>query len=157
MKNDRLIIGRGTRVVFPHSDHTLRAGTVVQLNMNGTYNIKTDVQLGGGTTQIATNVVLHINHFMELVNNAGFAVCHNCWGHGRIDPIENPPYQCTDCDGKGYTISWAEDLVEIAYDRQRKIHALTSEKIDLLKQIDELRAEIAEWEAMDEEAPFAER
>ena len=46
-----------------------------------------------------------LEKFMKLVEKAGFEVCFYCNGTGKIDPIENPPYQCDECDGEGYIIS----------------------------------------------------
>ena len=32
--------------------------------------------------------------------------CPDCHGTGRINPIENPPYKCDRCDGRGWISPW---------------------------------------------------
>ena len=38
----------------------------------------------------------------RLIAAAELEWCPDCKGKGRIDPIENPPYKCDLCDGRGW-------------------------------------------------------
>ena len=42
--------------------------------------------------------------FLDLARRAELEPCNLCHTTGKIDPIENPPYTCPSCDGKGYHI-----------------------------------------------------
>jgi len=37
-----------------------------------------------------------------LIAAAELEWCPDCKGKGVIDPIENPPYKCDTCDGRGW-------------------------------------------------------
>lgn len=65
-----------------------------------------ELHLGEGKSVVTTSPSAYpIEKFLQLVKDAGFGICPQCNGSKRIDPIENPPYICPLCDGKGYTIS----------------------------------------------------
>ena len=38
----------------------------------------------------------------NLIAAAELEWCPSCKGKGVIDPIENPPYKCDLCDGRGW-------------------------------------------------------
>jgi len=38
----------------------------------------------------------------SLIAAAELEWCPDCKGKGVIDPIENPPYKCDTCDGRGW-------------------------------------------------------
>ena len=45
----------------------------------------------------------------NLLSAAEVEVCPGCKGKGRIDPIENPPYRCDSCDGRGWISPYIQD------------------------------------------------
>ena len=57
---------------------------------------------GGEATVTARDNVYPLKFFLSKVKAAEFEICPRCAGSGRIDPIENPPYECDYCNGKGF-------------------------------------------------------
>lgn len=64
-----------------------------------------DVTLPGGVRVVADKQdVTPIGVFMDIARRAELEVCRVCSGTGRIDPIENPPYECNACKGEGFFV-----------------------------------------------------
>ena len=62
------------------------------------------VNSGKMSHEVYENQAVPLDRFLELVWKAEFEPCSNCGSTGRIDPIENPPYECPVCEGKSYFI-----------------------------------------------------
>lgn len=52
-------------------------------------------------TYLAHDVV-PVDFFLAIAKKAELEICQTCNGIGKIDPIENPPYECDVCSGRGY-------------------------------------------------------
>ena len=70
--------------------------------------------------------------YKNLLNRAEVEICPTCGGSGVIVPVENPPYKCGYCNGRGWISPYAQEADE------------------LRKEVSELRAKLAETEAADD-------
>jgi hypothetical protein len=64
------------------------------------------ISLSSGKGEMVANSVdaIPLNKFLDFAKQAGLDICWNCHGTGKVNPIENPPYKCDKCNGKGYTV-----------------------------------------------------
>lgn len=49
----------------------------------------------------------------RLISASEVEWCAGCHGTGRIDPIENPPYKCDDCEGRGWTSPYQREAADL--------------------------------------------
>lgn len=43
-----------------------------------------------------------LDNAKNLITAAELEWCPDCKGKGKIDPVENPPYMCDMCGGRGW-------------------------------------------------------
>ena len=63
-----------------------------------------DVSVRGVNKVVRESELITLDVFLALARAAELEAFDWCRGTGRIDPIENPPYSCDHCSGKGYFV-----------------------------------------------------
>lgn len=58
---------------------------------------------------LSVSYKLLLDDAKKLIAAAELEWCPDCHGTGRIDPIENPPYKCDVCNGRGWISGYVRE------------------------------------------------
>ena len=89
-------------VVFDNGRTFVVGYAISRFNSCGEQYVEVAFGGNGKSSAMSARTVWPLEQFMALVKKSGFGVCPKCSGTGKIDPIENPPYECDFCTGKGF-------------------------------------------------------
>ena len=62
------------------------------------------VNYGGSNAVVRSAEAVPLTKYLGLLRDAEFEICSWCNGNKYISPIDNPPYQCDHCSGRGWFV-----------------------------------------------------